>query len=486
MFRWLLNPRLTAGLFALFFLLFGLGLMIPQASEMTPAEYEAYIDTHPTFAGVMESLTFHDMYRSPLLHGLFVCFALQLVLYLHSRVPSFVRAAKYGTPRPLEGLTSKAVLEGESENLDGTIGILHDAGYHVGHRDDVSAATIKNRFSRLGTALFHGAFLLLLLGAWLSQVRNFKGMMVLTEGQSFRGTPEEYGSVTPANAVRSEFPEISLTVDEIEAQYSEKGSLTDLLAALRIEGRGSERTDLRINRPHSLGGGTAVLISQYGISPVVSIRSRRTGGLLDGVIVNLNVLSMDSPVDRFEIHRPPGTVHMRFFPDHHLDDDGNHITKSLDVKNPLFEVRVVPADSSVPEVRKFVKPGDLLPFGPYELKIEEIRRWGLFKVSREIGGPLLITGFVLMVAGIGFRVLFPRKWITVTRPESGGGAVLHGASEWFRMGFEEEFKSIADRLRAELQKAPRVHPEATATTGEPPSSQGPDSIRPTNGKTVET
>ncbi len=85
-----------------------------------------------------------------------------------------------------------------------------------------------------------------------------------------------------------------------------------------------------------------------------------------------------------------------------------------------------------------LRPGDGVPVGEDRLVLKELRYWVGVQVVSERGGGLLVTGFVVGIVGLVWRLGFHRREVVLTwddeeTDEERDGATLRlvGHSEYF-------------------------------------------------------
>jgi hypothetical protein len=91
-----------------------------------------------------------------------------------------------------------------------------------------------------------------------------------------------------------------------------------------------------------------------------------------------------------------------------------------------------------------LRPGQAASLGEGRIVLEEIRYWVGITVVSERGGGVLITGFVVGVVGVIWRLLWYRREVALTWDER--ELQLIGRSEYFSGRFREELRSIHDTL----------------------------------------
>ena len=85
------------------------------------------------------------------------------------------------------------------------------------------------------------------------------------------------------------------------------------------------------------------------------------------------------------------------------------------------------------------------------LVLEDFRYWVDIKVISERGGGLLITGFVIGILGLVWRLLWYRREVAITWDEERFRLV--GRSEYFSKRFRDELEGVFSMLKEPSQTA---------------------------------
>ena len=128
-----------------------------------------------------------------------------------------------------------------------------------------------------------------------------------------------------------------------------------------------------------------------------------------------------------------------------MTNDGPR-TKSDIPNNPVFTLNLTRENIAV--------GGALLPIGK-EIEVEDIKitftglkYWVHILVSRDWGTPVLMTGLVLLVAGLIIRVIFYEKGLTIAMEETADGYMVNvtGYAKYFPAFFEREIESLIKQI----------------------------------------
>lgn len=256
----------------------------------------------------------------------------------------------------------------------------------------------KGRFSPVGNLLFHISFLFLAAGVFASMFYRFETKVLLMEGQEFGG-------------VMAGAPDINFEVMDIKPRFwKEKLLFTDLTARIR-HGGGEEIA--RLSSAVRLNG-TRVTIAGVSYTPRYVLRE--IGGReLDMGYVNLANFVPGS-TDHFQIPIYPYKIYLSIYPDFDIKD-GRLGTKSMNLLNPRYAVRIV--RNKVPVYSGLLGLNEEAYFDGLALSFPEIRYNGTFHIVKDPGFLLIWIAFILMAAGLIWKLLFYRREVVVSATAEG-------------------------------------------------------------------
>lgn len=289
----------------------------------------------------------------------------------------------------------------------------------------------KGRFSPVGNLLFHFSFLVLLVGVGASFIFRFSGTARVPEGFDFTGSVGEYAFFS--SSPLSTLPPLNFTLDKIEPRFWEERLLfTDLRADIvHNGGKGSAW----MSSPITIDG-TRVTINSIGITPMYLLRSK-DGKELDRAYVNLAAFAPGTE-DHFQIPGYPHQIFVSFYPDYEVRG-GKAFTRSMDLKNPAYSVRVFRGRLLV--YSGLLKPGEEAEFESLKLSFPEMRYWGEFRIVKDPGFLFIWTAFTLFATGLVWRLIFYKLEVVVVR--EGDEIYLYGNSDYYHNIFEDRLKMFA-------------------------------------------
>jgi hypothetical protein len=320
------------------------------------------------------------------------------------------------------------VLPAASVSIAAAERALGDVGFRTTRAGENVVWGVKHRLAVLGFPLFHAAFLVLAAGGiqlYLTRhVVNTGG----AEGEEFDGARGAVVRVAPLGAP----PPYRVLVERVEPRL-ERGSPTDLAVTLR-------RTDLpgpahvsRVNAPATWGPLT-LLVERVGIAPVLWLQDA-AGFTLDRVAVVTSGGGVPARVKlagtAFEAVVEPIPVGARF-------------PQREDLARVPVTLRLVEANRAIFDGE--LRPGEATKLGDGLLVLEEVRYWVGIRAVHERGGELLIAGFLLLVAGILWRMLLYRRDVVLVFES--GAIRIGGRAEFNPVRFREELRALGDLLVA--------------------------------------
>ncbi|MDO8446236.1 MAG: cytochrome c biogenesis protein ResB [Deltaproteobacteria bacterium] len=383
---------------------------------------------------------------------LYILFFINLLICEIKWIPVIIRRCR--KPRPPETademarFRDKIVVSGQWSVASGLEKYLRRRGYKIqgsgvsgqgsenpsllAPRSSLLLYAYKGRFSPIGNLLFHISFLFLLIGVGLSIFYRFDGTLLVAEGQGISGEDAEYISSTETEYASP--PDISFKVEKITpAFWKDMLLFTDLKADMSFD-EGKGRGAIRLSQPLRIAG-ARVTITGIGITPLYILKDDQ-GMELARSYVNLSIFLPGSEGD-FQILDSPYRVRVSFYPDFELKD-GKGSTRSMNPVNPTFEVMVSKNWKRV--FKGFLKPDEEARFDDLSLSFPEFKYNGIFRVVYDRGFVFIWTGFILMIAGLAWRLVVYRKEIVIWEEE--GKVSLSGRSDYYQNLFVSELRSL--------------------------------------------
>lgn len=325
---------------------------------------------------------------------------------------------------------------------------LRRRGYRIRVHENGFYAVVGGK-SLWGALIFHLLFLALASAWWVDSSDTFYGEVVLTEGQSFRGSKDEYERLQQG---RGPLPELSFKLENIQAEFWDGNFLFTALDAQIAWPANTLRNvqTLTINDPLFVDGYT-VALRGFGFAPEFMVHDAE-GRTVFRSFANLSILP-SGLWDTLRLGELPYECAVQIFPDHAFTKEGTPFTRTHKMNNPLFHIRIRDLRSKdVKEVfADFVKPGETIAFDNYEMHISGLRSFGHFRLQSSRSFFIVCAAFTLALAGLAFR--FGRNTRALSLTRSASGAVTLGTdSRWFPLSHSREWTKHTIRI---LKRLPR-------------------------------
>ncbi len=461
-YKYFRKPKTTILLILVNLVLFVLGLLIPQKRFYpSPQEYEQWKLQNPVISAAIESLQLNEIYISPVTIVFLGLFFINLLAVVAHRIPSIMRRSYLLDRRKSLAGIEHLKEEESARKIAVDCGCRQEAAEATGRAalffrkrfwtifraGDSGFMAVRNRLSPIGFLLFHLSFLLCLIGGLLLVYTRFSGNLTLTEGEEFYADMTKFSIVRNDPVLFKALPNFGITVVKVTPRYD--GSVgTDLNVLMRLKYE-TEVLDVRakVNEPVNKGP-ISILPGNIGISPLFVLKKQESGEEVGGGYFSLKVLKGEE--DSFEFPGMPYKVYVNFFPDF-AEEKGMGTTRSLEMKNPVFQLRVEQKGKTLYEGR--LKPGEPAAFDGLEISCMEIRYWVDFLVVREYGKSLLFAGFLIGAVGLVMRLIFYQKTVRVYMEYHEAVCVFFvaGRSEYYPEMFQEELDSLCHELARQLK-----------------------------------
>jgi hypothetical protein len=242
-----------------------------------------------------------------------------------------------------------------------------------------------------GSVFFHGMLITALVGLVIYHLGGYRAVFNITEGQSIRLSKEAFFYIEKEPIWGLRPPDVIVSLDSVYTIYApnDPWSAIDHVVKLKVKKIGSGRIaqeTLKINKPIMIEE-KEFLLESGGYSPQIIITK-------DDRPVFRNFVALKNSGGKEDHFLIDGMrIDIRFFPDFYMKD-GIPSTRSLQVKNPFFEVIISGKDLINKEI---IPLGGIMEAEGYRIHIPELRRWVMIKM---VGEPGVGFFFVVSVFGI--------------------------------------------------------------------------------------
>ncbi|TFV53308.1 cytochrome c biogenesis protein ResB [Blastococcus sp. TF02A_35] len=257
------------------------GSLLPQRS-LSQTNVRQYFADHPDLAPVLDDLYLFDVFSSPWFAAIYLLLFVSLIGCVLPRAAEHFRALRTPpppAPRNLLRLPDSGRLESPlppSAALDVVEEELRVRRFRVVRRDGAGGPEVsaeKGHLKETGNLLFHLSLLALLLGLAGGKMWGYEGSILVTEGQGFCNSFQQYDTYSAGPLVDSgDLTSMCVDLDQFRAEYEENLTASSFTAAIRYgDPQGEERrTTIGVNEPLRIEGGR-VHVTGHGFSPTFTV-----------------------------------------------------------------------------------------------------------------------------------------------------------------------------------------------------------------------
>jgi cytochrome c biogenesis protein len=268
------------------------GSLLPQRS-LNQTNVTRYFAEHPTLAPVLDRLYLFDVFSSPWFAAVYLLLFVSLIGCVVPRAVEHARALRAAPPpaprRLLRLPDSRELvtpLPGEAA-LDVVEEELRVARYRVVRRETAAGPELsaeKGHLKETGNLLFHLSLVALLLGLAGGKLWGYEGSILVTEGQGFCNSFQQYDTYSAGPLVEGgDLTPLCVDLEDFRAEYEENLTAASFTADIRYGAPGEEGrpTTIGVNDPLRLDG-DRVYVTGHGYSPRFSV-ALPDGRVFEGV-----------------------------------------------------------------------------------------------------------------------------------------------------------------------------------------------------------
>jgi cytochrome c biogenesis protein len=266
------------------------GSLLPQRS-LSQSNVTQYFADHPDLAPVLDRLYLFDVFSSPWFAAVYLLLFVSLIGCVLPRALEHLRAlraAPPAAPRHLMRLPDAGELTTAlpvDDALDVVEEELRVRRYRVVRRAGELSAE-KGHLKETGNLLFHLSLVALLLGLAGGKLWGYEGSILVTEGQGFCNSFQQYDTYSSGALVDSgDLAPLCVDLEKFRAEYEPDLTASSFTADIRYGPPGEEgraRT-IGVNDPLRVDG-ERVYVTGHGFSPTFSV-SRPDGAAITDVSV---------------------------------------------------------------------------------------------------------------------------------------------------------------------------------------------------------
>ena len=258
------------------------GSLLPQRA-LSQNKVNAYFTDHPTLAPVLDRLYLFDVFRSPWFAAVYLLPFISLIGCVVPRALEHVRAMRAApppAPRHLLRLPDSGELVTTlpaTDALDVVEEELRVRRFRVVRRDGELSAE-KGYLKETGNLLFHLSLIALLLGLAGGKLWGYEGSILVTEGQGFCNSFQQYDTYSAGPLVHSgDLTPLCVDLDQFTAKYEQNLTAASFTADIRYgaPGQPGRPKTIGVNEPLRIDG-DRVYVTGHGYSPTFTVT--RPGG----------------------------------------------------------------------------------------------------------------------------------------------------------------------------------------------------------------
>jgi cytochrome c biogenesis protein len=257
------------------------GSLLPQRA-LSQNKVNAYVSAHPSLAPVLDRFYLFDVFSSPWFAAIYLLLFVSLIGCVLPRALEHFRALRAapppaprnllrlpdsGTlPTPLAGPAALDVVEEE----------LRVRRFRVVRAETAQGPELsaeKGYLKETGNLLFHLSLVALLLGLAGGKLWGYEGSILVTEGQGFCNSFQQYDTYAAGPLVKSsDLTPLCVDLDNFRAKYEDNLTAASFTADITYgpPGQPGRPTTIGVNEPLRVDG-DRVYVTGHGYSPTFTV-----------------------------------------------------------------------------------------------------------------------------------------------------------------------------------------------------------------------
>jgi len=266
------------------------GSLLPQRS-LSQNAVSQYFRDHPALAPLLDRLYLFDVFSSPWFAAVYLLLFISLIGCVLPRAVEHARALRAVPPpaprhllrlpdsgsvvTPLSGPEALDVVEEELRVRRFRVirrdGSAHSAGSSGTAWPELSAE--KGLLKETGNLLFHLSLVALLLGLAGGKLWGYEGSILVTEGQGFCNSFQQYDTYSAGPLVTGgDLTPLCVDLEDFRAEYERDLTASSYTAKIRYgaPGQDGRETTIGVNNPLRVDG-DRVYVTGHGFSPTFTV-----------------------------------------------------------------------------------------------------------------------------------------------------------------------------------------------------------------------
>ena len=439
------SPKLTIFVLLTVAIVSIIGTVVEQGKPV-----ESYvIDYGSRWGDVILALRLNDMYHSGWFTSLLTLLMANITVCTIERFPpkwkTLLKQNPNLDPSIIDRLSTR-----ESFRTDGSmdaaaqkiLAIFRKKRYRVktgASKDGITIYAEKGIIGRFGSDVVHLSLFFILTGAIIGSYAGFRDFAPILVGGTFNVPDAMFG----------------LRLDKFWIDYYDTGQIRQYNSVITVVEGGKEvlTKQIWVNEPLYYKG-IRFYQSSYGVAWDRIKEAEITLKRLDK-----NTFDQPFNIGWGELKNIPGTNYsarlVGYVSDFAFDQETRTVfSKSGDTKNPAAQVEVYDGKKLLYTPWLFFNyPGVMqaIPNSRYDLVLTGFRTipYSGLSINKDPGTNVVWTGCILMGVGfiLAFFVYHRRIWVNVAPQSSGSSVKIGGMINKNPLGFEREFKEIAEALK---------------------------------------
>jgi cytochrome c biogenesis protein len=257
------------------------GSLLPQRA-LSQNKVNAYFTDNPTLAPVLDRLYLFDVFSSPWFAAVYLLLFVSLIGCVLPRALEHARALRAAPPQAPRHLLRLPDSGELTTPLPGTQALdvvdeeLRVRRFRVVRRDTGNGPELsaeKGYLKETGNLLFHLSLVALLLGLAGGKLWGYEGSILVTEGQGFCNSFQQYDTYSSGPLVASgDLSPMCVDLEDFRAEYEENLTAASFTADIRYgpPGEDGRPTTIGVNGPLRVDG-DRVYVTGHGFSPTFSV-----------------------------------------------------------------------------------------------------------------------------------------------------------------------------------------------------------------------
>jgi cytochrome c biogenesis protein len=490
------------------------GSLLPQRS-LSQNGVREYFDAHPELAPVLDRLYLFDVFSSPWFAAVYLLLFVSLIGCVLPRAVEHARALRAAPPPAPRNLLRLPDSTQVTTALDGPAALdaveeeLRVRRFRTA-RGTGELSAEKGHLKETGNLLFHLSLVALLLGLAGGRLWGYDGSILVTEGQGFCNSFQQYDTYSAGPLVDSgDLAPLCVDLERFRAEYEPNLTASSFTAdiAYGAPGAAARPTTIGVNDPLRVDG-NRIYVTGHGFSPTFSV-TLPDGTAFTDVAVPFLPADQATMASQGALKLPDlgaGSEDQLalegFFAPTGVVQGG--VLTSVDPRPLAPQVAIVAyegylgLDSGVPQSvysldATQIDRGRLAEVGAANLTVGEsldlpdgtritftgYREFAALQLSHDPGQVWVLTSAVVLLAGLMGMLLVRRErfFARIGPAAHGGGTVLTVASLTRGSGESgPRFAALADDLRAALA-AREGSPDSSLDAARPAPDKDPEGSR---------